>query len=830
MCHYERRLLNFELAVKESSTARQRISRSQHANDEASGIQWFENNLDKLGLDPGGSKGGGGAGTGGGAVLPEKETRAAFSSRLLRSVLDQKFVPLSNAERMAELRFRGNAGRRGRQEREHRRIKTEVDQRHAKAETDAQRAGDDHFNSMLQEGRERREVAAMCWEKRHASHFRELHDKKAFAELAVSRQNAFAAAFNERSSLTRERYAESSSEREAAADMLRAKLQNSRERKRRRVEVMCSEVAHKLSDLAVVVSEARAHQGGIPLPPTTWIHLKRWFCSSEPFFSDDTAPVPSPEPRDPVLETKTFLEGRNLDRCEGFWRPRWSTLAEVPDRTSPLSEALSIARDLVEASDNGPREAPTYGRPGGSGGNRELSVRLVVLGQRKEWHDICRELGRWTLLYVCNLDTALECAMEVGAEMAASDGKSGKGRKGSVTGRRDSASGRQGSVAVRKKSVVGREIDSAADAEKAANGEGLKSTKEAIAHKAFDAEASEDDVAAFKEAAAAYYALRTHPKKGAAPVPLAVTVDLLVKHLSCRAPRGRGWILVGFPKSLLESKILENLLSGYTDEDVAVELGRGRKASKHDAKAKKGSVAPQPEEAPPPPTSGLDAVLSLTRRRSHETPQACHAIDSSSGGGLQGEADSSGVDSSPPQAEAAGGLGEHSGEEEDEDGSTSERPAQTAWWKSFAGGHLTCDVSDEANDQHLLETLFLLVNAAQNRKVGAREIGSVTFSAEALHCRCVRKASCDKHKLRILLSLCFRGKASQARLSRLPDVLHFRVESLLGRRTKQIWWKVIQSWSFLVGLNFPTRLRSGFQQQQQADMGSNRNQAPHEQA
>lgn len=736
MCHYERRLLNFELAVKESSTARQRISRSRHANDEANGIQWFENNLDKLGLDPGGNKGGSGAGVGGGTVLPEKETRAAFSSRLLRSVLDQKFVPLSNAETMAELRFRGNAGRRGRQEREHRRIKTEVDQRHAKAETDAQRAGDDHFNSMLQEGRERREVAAVCWEKRHASHFRELHDKKAFAELAVSRQNAFEAAFNGRSSLARERYAEGSSEREAAADTLRAKLQSNRDRKRRRVEVMCSEVAHKLSDLAVVASEARAHQGGVPLPPTAWMHLKNWFCSSEPFFSDETAPVSSPEPRNPVLEAKTFLEGRNLDRCKGLWRPRWPSLTELPDRTSPLSEALSVARDIVEATDNGPREAPTYGRPGDSGGDRKLSVRLVVLGQSKELHDVCRELGRWTLLYVCSLDTALECAMEVGAEMDASDGKSGKARKGSIAGRRDSSSGRHGSVAVRKKSVVGRESKSAADAEKAkaAAGEGAKLAKEAIAHRAFDTDASEEDVAAFKEAAAAYFALRTHPKKGAAPVPLAVTVDLLVKHLACRAPRGRGWLLVGFPKSLLESKILENALSGYTDEDVAAELGQGRKASKHDTKAKKGSVAPPPDETPPPPTSGLDVVLNLTERRSHETAQARHTIVSSSGSGLQGEADSSGVESAPPQAEATDGLVERSGADgEDDNASTAERLAQTAWWKIFAGGHLTCDVSNETNNQRLLETLFLLVNAAQNRKVGVRGIRSVASNAEALH-------------------------------------------------------------------------------------------------
>ena len=734
MCRYERRLLNFELAVKATSAARQRISRTRHADDEASGIQWFENNLDKLGLDPGGSNRGGGAGAGGGTVLAEKETQAAFSARLLRSVLDQKFVPLSNAETMAELRFRGNAGRRARREREHRRIKTEVDQRHAKAATDAQRAGDDHFNSMLQESRERREVAAVCWEKRHASRFRELHDKKAFAELAVARQNAFEAAFHERSSLTRERYAAGSSEREADANTRRAKLHSDREGKRRRVEAMCSEVAHKLSDLAVVASEARAHQGGAPLPPTVWMHLKRWFCSSEPFFSDDTAPVSSPEPMNPVLETKILLEGRNLDRCEGLWHPRWSPPAEPSDGASPLSEALSIARDLVEASGNVPREAPTYGRPSGSGGSRELSVRLVVLGQGKELHDVCRALGRWIHLYVCDMDTALECAMELGAEMVAADGKHGKGRKGSISGNRDNASGRQGSVAIRKKNVVGRESESLADAEKSAAGENAKSVKEANASKTFDSDASEDDVEAFKLAAAAYYALRTHPKKGATPVPLAVKVDVLVKHLSCRAPRGRGWILVGFPKSLLESKVLENALCGYMDDDVMVELGQGRKASKHDAKTKKASVASQPVETPPPPKSGLDAVLRLTRRRSDETAQNRHKNASPSERGLQIETDTSSVESAPPKRETADGLGERLGEEDEgKTESKAETLAQVTWWKTFEGGHLTCDVSTEANDQRLLETLFLLVNATQNRKVGARRIGSLASVAGVLH-------------------------------------------------------------------------------------------------
>lgn len=701
LCRYERRLLNYELAVRATVQARQRISRARYSDDQADGVRWFEHNLDRLGLEPGG----GGAG-GGGTLLPDKETTATFRSRLVRAVLDQKFVPSSNAETMAELRFRGITGRRGRQEREHRRVKTEVDQRRAKAETDTQRAADRHLNGMLNDGRERRELAADFWEERHNLEQEAISDKKKCAEMAAAQEDAFKTAFNLRAARARTSYEANSTERAAKTDVLRARLRKNREEKRRRVEIMCAQVVHKMVDLAVVASDTRAGQGGVPLPPTTWAHLKRWFCSPDPFFVDESPPEPPSVPADPALDAKTALESRNLDRYEGCWRLRDGLPPELTGDPPPLSQALSVARDLLEGSGKGPRETPTYGRrvrvP--DGGDEENSVRLVVLGRRDGLGDLCAELGRWVNLYVCGLETALECAMEVGEEAAKSDGNGGKGRK-SVSGRKNSAGG-----------------DEMGEAEAAL---ALEKAKEATMQKCFHPDATEEDVEAFKAAAAAYHALRTHPKKASAPVPLATTTDLLVKHLYCRAPRGRGWVLVGYPSSLLESKLLENALSGYTDKQVAAELGTGGKPSKSDAKAKKGSMVPQQQEEEPqvPPKSGLDAVLNLPRLRSAAPHRANQPADLSDGT-EEGEP-AAGTKTNELEAAHAAGAGDGIGQEideeehEEENDSFKERNEQNVWWQVFEGGNVACDVPNEVNEERLLETLFLLVNAAQNRKVGS---------------------------------------------------------------------------------------------------------------
>ncbi|CAM9645345.1 unnamed protein product [Scytosiphon promiscuus] len=690
LCRYERRLLNYELAVKATAQARKRLSRARHFNDETEGIQWFEHNLDRLGLDPGGGGAGGGPGGGaaGSGVAPDKETSATFRSRLVRTVLDQKFVPSSNAETMAELRFRGTTGRRGRQEREHRRVKTDVDQRRAQTETDAQRKAENDLKGMLNEGRERREAAAASWRAEHERQQKALSDEKRFAEKSAALDGAFEVAFNARASHVRQSYEESKDAREAKEDALRVELHETNEKKRRGIETMCRHVAHKLSDLAVVASEARVLQGGIPLAPTTWANLKRWFCSPEPFFVDATPPEPLPEPSDPVLDAKVAVESLNLDRHEGPWRLRWDPQQIPPIGPSPLSRALAVARELSEASGSGPREAPTCTLGGG-----EMSVRLVLLGRRDDMDNLLEGLGRWTRLYVCSLETALECAMAVGAEIAASEGKGTKGRKASALG----------------KNVVGSDAEPV-DTE----------SEEMTIQRCFHPEATEETVAAFKEAAVAYHALRTNPKKASTPVPSASTTDLLVKHLECRAPRGRGWILVGYPKSLLESKMLENALSGYADEEVATELGTSGKASKADSKTKKGSIVPQQQEdrSQTPLRSGLDAILMLTSLRSTAPRRTSHPSDlrttSEDGGAATVSSDEL---ADAPSTQEAGAIHQSKLDEDVvDDSSPAQKDAQSRWWQGFEGGHLACDVPDEANDERLLETLFLLVNAAQIRK------------------------------------------------------------------------------------------------------------------
>lgn len=724
-CRYERRLLNYELAVRATAIARRRISREKHTDDGAEGVRWFEKNLEKLGLDPGVDSMCSRAGAGGDATLPNRETRATFRSRLLRAVLDQNFTPGSNAELMAELRFRGNAGRRGRLERQHRLVKTEVGQRRAKVKMDAHQNADQYLRNMLEEGRARRVATAEHWERDQALDKQALADCERYAGMRADEQIAFEVAFNERAMAVRERYTKESADREDNANALHARLKASRDKKRRRLEMMCSQISNKVADLAVVASEERAHQGGIPLTPTTWARLKRWFCSLEPFFPEAPAPEHKTKPIDITLHAKGLIESRNLDRCEGHWRPYDLAHEEVPPKSSPLARASKIVMELAMASGAGPREAPTYGRDGGrwcagegEGEHRHLSVRLVVLGDRNGLDDLCAELGRWTRLYVCTLEFALECAMEVGGGAAASEGQSSKGKGGAVA-KGANVANRKASTAGKKSSLAGGVEGIAIEDEEVSAEKAAREAKEEIVRKAFDPKSSEDCITAFEEAAAAYFAWRTHPKKAALPVPVAMITDILAKHLSCRAPGERGWILVGYPNSVLECKMFENSLSGYTDEDVTAELDGG-KSSKPEAKKKKGSVVPTQEEPPLAPVrSALDAVLDLTTSCSNASRQAQESS------GLQVE-----VGEGRPTEPSTNEHGDTSTAVEDAEvshvlveaaepdvGNTDERNARAAWWARFEGGHLACDVPHETNGERMLESLFLMVNAAQNKKV-----------------------------------------------------------------------------------------------------------------
>lgn len=716
--------MSYELAVRTRASAQQRMSRTWHANDASGGIRWLEKNLDKLGLDAAGDSGGSGAGAGGNTLLPDKETQATFRSKLLRAVLDQNFVPSSNAEAMAELRFRGNAGRRARREREHRRLKTEVDQRHAKAETDAQRAADEHLESILTVGRERRLAAATHWESRRVREQQAMQDTKRLEEMKSAEQGAFKRVFNEFSTCAREQHAATKPKREAVAEALQTKLQLHHDNKRQRAQLLCMGIALKIVDLAVVASETRADRGGRPLPPSLWMRLKLRFCSPAPFFEEKVEPESAVEGRNPALEANALLQRRNLDRCRGRWRPHGLVRAAFEQEVTPLDAALSVARNLVEAAGTGPRESPaTYNgnRVADNSDNTEiwdLSVRLVLLGDTASLHS---ELGRWTGLYCCDLDTALECAMDLGAEMAAADTKNAGGKK------------------KRKSSVVTEGPEIAKERAGTQN-------QTVAANKSYDLQAREEDVATFKEAAASYYANRTNPKKSAAPVSLATLTDILVKHLACRSPPGRrGWILIGYPRSPLEAKMFENALTGYMDDDVATELGVGGKGSASDAKKKKISVSHKTIAPPPPPKSGLDVVLHISTARSKRLSQGRgargQAKKDGETDGVNGVLDDMDAENDQKNTknieeryrtdvgamEAAENfstkrpVGTETTEHKEEHTLPAERRALVEWWSTFEGGQLACEVPHEANKERLLETLFLLVILAQKRKVKYRE-------------------------------------------------------------------------------------------------------------
>lgn len=751
LCRYERRLLSYELAVRERVTALRRLSRARHADDACHGIQWYETNLENLGLDPGGDVGGN-AGAGSVALPPEDVSQATFRSKIFGAGIDQNFMPGNNAEAMAELRFRGNAGRRARHEREQRRLKTEVDQRHAKAATDGQRAADEHLGSMLTVGRERRAAAAAHWERLWVRKEEAVKETKRFAKLTAARQSAFEKAFNERTVNARERFAASEAERDAAAKSRRDRLWLHRDEKRARAESLCVSVVLKMVDLAVVASETRASIGGVPLPPKVWTRLKLCFCSTDQFFKVSVTPERPTEPRNPSGEANALLQRRNLDRCEGRWRPCRLTPAAFTKETALVEAALSLARNLVDSPMTGPREPPCQYEDNGivlDGANtnsRDLSVRLVLLGGKNMVNRVRGELESWTGLYCCELETALECAMDLGTTMAAVDSTNAGGRKT----RKSSVAARKSIVALLDGSAPskGEEGIDGATGSMTANESSRTGEFVPIATRAFGCDAAEDDIAAFKEVAAAYYALRTNPKKARTPVPLSTTTEVLTTHLACRSKKGRGgWILVGYPRSLIEAKMLENALTGYVDNDVLAELASGSKSAKVDAKKKKVSVV-SPKEVPQltPTRSGLDAVVCLARAPSRAPSKGLGTRGQPKVGpedkdldGMQVGPDDESDELKKDESLAAGtetaqgaqatpveNTGKRQKDHDETNISGKDHGASAEWWSTFEGGQLACELPHEASDERLLETLFLLAVLAQKRKV--RSQGSTRVS------------------------------------------------------------------------------------------------------
>lgn len=729
LCAYEGRLLSYELAVRARAAAKRRISQAQHASHMAHGVRSFQKNLDRLGLYPTSDNAGVSGVGGGSAAVSDKESRAAFNARPEQMVLDQHFVPSSNSEAMADLRFRGNMTRRARSEREHRRLKTEVDQRRAKAETDAQILARERLESMVEAGRTRRASAAVYWEKCRAREAKRVRLAASSALRSAEQHSAFERAFEKNASEARKTYFAQKDERDAAMRSLASRLQSSSDRKRQRIEGICRQIVLKLSDLAIASSEERAERGGRPLPPTTWNNMIRRFHSTESFFHGPTTPAHvvssanSAQGIDATFQANVSIQLRNFDRFEGLWRlPPGSHDAPLP-LESPLDAVLSVARDVMEAGDSGPREPPDrlldyLGINGEGDAVRNLSVKLVILACGDgpgEVDGILADFGRWTGLYCCRMDAALDHAFEVGAsviEAAAKSASTSKRQKSGSTSGGDGAPNAGPGDHHDPETVTADESDS--------------ERQDDAMIGAFHPDAREEDVASFKEAAAAYHALCSKAEQGARQASPTIRTDILVKHLACRAPPGHGWVLIDYPRTLLEAKLLENALTGLVDSEVAAEVAAETKpAAKSSRRAKKkDSVGPPLDTPKTAPRSGLDAVLRLATGCSRETTRDPEDADRDDGCGEEGQGPGpEPTGRSPEKTEARSvegreGTSAPSGHGPGEGAASPEAPREVMqWWSTFEGGCLACDVPEEASGERLVETLYLLAILAQERKV-----------------------------------------------------------------------------------------------------------------
>ncbi|CAM9132976.1 unnamed protein product [Discosporangium mesarthrocarpum] len=708
LSRYERRLLSYELAMMEMEAACRRLSRTKHSNEQAEGTQWFEKNLEKLGLEPG-SNGGDEPISVGNTLLLSKDSPAAFLDRLEQRVREQSFVPTSNAEAMQELHSRGKAGRKARNERQYRRCKAHLDQRQAQAEAIARGEEERRLQVMLDSARERRAAAAAHWERSWAREARERLGFKRLPALIEENNKRFQEAFEEWAAGVRANHMVVEAARKEEEAVLQVQLDKKREEKRAHATALGKEAVHKLVDLAVVTSEVRAATGpapGQPLPPSLWKALKCRFISQEPFYKEAVPEQPRWElSHDPTLEARAFLEFGNYSRCRGWWYPEGCrggvglVQGEVAQWVKdPLQEALMAARKLVTMEWQGQRETFLP-----SGAPATLRVVMRGRGREEQLRGLCSELERWTGMYVCTLDRAVECAMAVASEEA----------------EREESQGFKGAGSAKKgKEGVNRVTDGGSED---GGREGV--TEGGVKVEPFSLQAREEDITRFKEVAATYHALKTNPKKASGPIPLQMTTSLLLTHLACKAPParsdtcgngGRGWILLDYPQTLLEAKMLENGLTGYSDEDVAAELNGGKvpKAAKGKGKGK-GSDKQGEEEVPPPPRSGLDVVFEFTAparpvslgSNSNDKDSTDPPGSASRAIGYTGKRRSVSAKEEP-----TGGLGGEAGDGMRE----SEDMAQ--WWGTFEGGCLWCSVGHEANAERWAETLFLLLQEAEARK------------------------------------------------------------------------------------------------------------------
>jgi len=428
----------------------------------------------------------------------------------------------------------------------------------------------------------------------------------------------------------------------------------------------------KLVDMACVVLKVRETEGRKPMDAPTWRKIKERYLSSEPFFERRRralAPVDAA-----ATAERAALEAEAYATASGAWDV---TDAGDGSPSSSSSSSQSLGADPAVAATATmeallAEEPPSTRPPRDAGLDVCGPMRVVVLGPGA----VAAAAAAAPLhgLPVASPALAIARALELADKVEEEDEE----KKGDKEKRSSLIVVRSPAATLKEKGLEIRKLreDQGDDAALpdallaetlaaycgALDDEGPKPRPRPTAA---PAEAAGDD----DEAAAA-----PADDDGGAPPP---------------AVEGRGWVVAGFPETVLQAKLLESFLSGYGDADVDAALaGGGKKGKKADAKKDKKGKGDEAEEEPF--ASVLEALVVVTDR-----PPAAAAAP-------------------PPAAEVGDDEGSAAPAEAPPADGAPAAPLEGAdavadWWKTIAGTTLFWAPATEAGLEERLDVAVELL-------------------------------------------------------------------------------------------------------------------------
>jgi hypothetical protein len=635
----EERLLEQELeAIKCREDADKRAS-SLAAFDGLDGVNWFETHVARQGLIGSSDES---------PLAPTAEDEQAYWERLnAQMTLTQG--SMTSATDIERLRTKVITERTAKKERKARERKLAAERLRAHGKTESGEAREREIQAHLEAARKYEESRTESWVRQKT--------KQATAELREHRLKTAKAAFQSNLDRdlshfvesSRKRHIASAEQRSADAAALRERLAERRREKRAYASAMCAALAHEVITLSTEASEMKSAAGGGPLTPSQWISLKSQFVSgdlaheiAQGVLQDETGEQADEDgsvtnPACDAGQSGSYVSFLELQSSHGSWRP-----AAPPDLAANVSAVPDPTEGLVKTLHELLQPTPPALHSFSPVGPAHV---ILTGGQEGQLADIALCLGSWTGLYC----TSMEDALQVAVDWAMSEEKNA-------------------------------DNESAPDAkeEGAAAGDDEEATlSQERLSRAFSSTALSEDIQAFKEAARKYNA-DINDSKRKLNLTLSSLTDLLVLHLKCAAGADQGWILYNYPSTLLEAKMLEHALSGYTDEDVETEHNGGKPPKKEKPKgaAKGGESLAESEDASRAQScthrSALDAVIYIPASSTGVNDDTC--------------TQAGGSDTSP----------------------------LIDFWNSFKGA-LYSQTQPSNGSEALLEELYLLLGAAAER-------------------------------------------------------------------------------------------------------------------